>query len=62
MAIIELTNGGVYSFITQGGSTAHIASLGGTDYPFAIYCMQGIITSASSTSTINNLIANNTLI
>ena len=61
MAIVELSNGGVYNFITQGGSTAHIASFGGTDYPFQTYFIQGIVTSGSSTSTINNLIANNTL-
>ena len=61
MAIVELSNGGVYNFITQGGSTNHIASFGGTDYPFQTYFIQGIVTSGSSTSTINNLIANNTL-
>ena len=61
MAIVELSNGGVYNFITQGGSTAHIASFGGTDYPFQTYFIQGIVTSGSSTSIINNIIANNTL-
>lgn len=61
MAIVELSNGGVYNFITQGGSTTHIASFGGTDYPFQTYFIQGIVTSGSSTSTINNIIANNTL-
>jgi hypothetical protein len=62
MAVIQLSNGGVYNFITQGGSTAHIASVGGTDYPFQTYFMQGIITSGSSTSTINSLTVNNILL
>lgn len=62
MAEIQLSNGGVYNFITQGGSTAHIASIGGTDYPFKTYFMQGIITSGSSTSTINSLTVNNILL
>lgn len=56
MAEIQLSNGGVYNFITQGGSTAHIASIGGTDYPFKTYFMQGILTSGSSI--IKNLTAN----
>ncbi len=62
MAEIQLSNGGVYNFITQGGSTAHIAPIGGTDYPFQTYFMQGIITSGSSTSTINSLTVNNILL
>ena len=62
MAEIQLSNGGVYNFITQGGSTAHIASIGGTDYPFKTYFMQGILTSGSSTSTINSLTVNNILL
>jgi hypothetical protein len=62
MAAIQLSNGGVYNFITQGGSTAHIASIGGTDYPFQTYFMQGILTSGSSTSTMGSLTVNGILL
>lgn len=62
MAIVELSNGGVYNFITQGGSTAHIASVGGTDYPFQTYFSQGILTSGSSTSTVGSLTINGILL
>lgn len=52
MGLVQLTNGGVYQFITQGGSTNHIASTGGSNFPFQTYFAQGIITSTSSSNTL----------